>query len=120
MGENNKRARAGIRRDNVVQKIWKDLGGGRPRRGTVYGNREVWRIQNTSERKNRKKRKKGYEALRNQVCEEEKHLRDIRGVEGRYWNENLSARPNGLRKKAESAISCRGTEPARRKQEMYQ
>ena len=26
MGENNK-GRAGIRRDNVVEKIWKDLGG---------------------------------------------------------------------------------------------
>ena len=30
---------------------------------------------------------------------EEKHLRDIRGIEGRYWNENVFARPNGLREK---------------------
>ena len=27
MGEKNKRARAGIRWDNVIEKIWKDLGG---------------------------------------------------------------------------------------------
>ena len=40
------------------------------------------------------------QALRNKVKEEE-HLRDIRGFEGRYWNENISARPNGLREKAE-------------------
>ena len=36
---------AGIRWDNVVEKIWKDFGGG-GRRGTVY--REVWRVQDRS------------------------------------------------------------------------
>ena len=46
-------------------------------------------------------------ALRNKV-KEEKHLRDIREVGGRSWNENVFARPNGLREKAETAISCRG------------
>ena len=45
-------------------------------------------------------------ALRNKV-KEEKHLRDIREVEGRYWNEKVSARPNGLCEKAETAIWCR-------------
>ena len=38
-------------------------------------------------------------ALRNTV-NQEKHSRDIREVEGRYWNENALARPNGLREKA--------------------
>ena len=46
-------------------------------------------------------------------------FRDVRGVEGRYWNESVFARPNGLRKKAETAISCRGPGPTRKK-EMYQ
>ena len=46
---------------------------------------------------------------------EEKHLRDIRGVEGRCWNENVSARPNGLREKAETTISLRGPGPTRKK-----
>ena len=46
---------------------------------------------------------------------EEKHLRDIRGVEGRCWNQKLFARPNGLREKAEIAISCRGLGPTRKK-----
>ena len=43
---------------------------------------------------------------------EEQHLRDIPGVEGRYWNLNVSAR---LREKAETAISCRGPGPTRKK-----
>ena len=37
------------------------------------------------------------------------------GVEGRYWNENVSARPNALRKKAETATSCRRPGPTRNK-----
>ena len=36
------------------------------------------------------------------------------GVEGRYWNENVSARLNGLREKAENAISCRASVPTRK------
>ena len=50
---------------------------------------------------------------------EEKHLRDIRGVEGRYWNEKLSARPNGLREKAETSILCREPGPTRKKKEIH-
>ena len=45
--------------------------------------------------------------------------RDARTVEGRYWNENVFARPNGLREKAETAISCRGPGPTRKKKEIY-
>ena len=48
------------------------------------------------------------------MVKEEKHL-DIRGVEGRYWNENASARTNGLRRKAETAISCREPGSTRKK-----
>ena len=42
-------------------------------------------------------------------------LRDTRGVEEIYWNSIVSARPNGLREKAETAISCRGPRPTRNK-----
>ena len=45
---------------------------------------------------------------------EEEHL-DIRGVKRRNTNENVSARPNGLRENAETVISCRGPGPARKK-----
>ena len=44
---------------------------------------------------------------------------DIRGVGGRYWNKNVSARPNGLREKAETASSCRGPGRARKKKKRY-
>ena len=49
---------------------------------------------------------------------EEKRLKYIRGVEGRYWNENVSARRNGLRKNAETAISCRGPGPTRKERDI--
>ena len=39
----------------------------------------------------------------------------MRAVEGRYWNGNVFARPNGLREKAETEIPCRGHLPERRK-----
>ena len=37
-------------------------------------------------------------ALRNKV-KEEKHSGDTRGIEARYWNEKVFARPNGLRER---------------------
>ena len=40
-------------------------------------------------------------ALRN-IVKTKNTYRDIRGVEARYWNENVFARPNGLRVKAET------------------
>ena len=46
------KGRAGIRWDNVVEKIRKDLGGPR---STVY--REVWRVQDRSTRKNKRNEK---------------------------------------------------------------
>ena len=57
-------------------------------------------------------------ALRNMV-KSEKHSGDKQGVEERYWNENLFARPNGIRGKAETAISCTGPGPTRKKKEIY-
>ena len=65
-----------------------------PRRGTAH--REAW-----SKRKIEEKERL---TLRNKVKEEE-HLRDIRGLEGRYWNEHVSARLNGLREIAGTTIS---------------
>ena len=47
---------------------------------------------------------------------EEEHLRDVRRVKRRNRNENVSARPNGLRENAETAISCREPGPARKKE----
>ena len=46
---------------------------------------------------------------------EEEHLRDIRGVKRRKRNENVFARPDGLRENAETAISGRGPGLARKK-----
>ena len=40
---------------------------------------------------------------------------DVRRVKRRNRNENVSARPNGLRENAETAISCRGPGPVRKK-----
>ena len=48
-----------------------------------------------------------------------KHFRDIREVARRNWTENAFAWPNGLRENAETAVSCRGPGPARKKKEVY-
>ena len=42
-------------------------------------------------------------------------FRDIGGVKRRNRNENVFARPNGLRENAETAISCRRPGPARKR-----
>ena len=77
--------RAGMRWDNLVEKIWKDLGGHREEVLFIekFGGYKT-EVKKTTEERERL-------ALRNEV-QEEKHLRDMRGVEGRYWNENASAR----------------------------
>ena len=57
-------------------------------------------------------------ALRIKVKEE--HFEIYGGVKRRInRNENVFARPNGLRENAETAISCRGPGPARKKREVY-
>ena len=53
-------------------------------------------------------------ALRNKVKEEE-----YSEIYGGLREENVFARPNGLRENAETAISCRGHVPARTKKEVY-
>ena len=59
-------------------------------------------------------------ALRNKVKEEE-YLDIYMGlIKRRNRNENVFARPNGLREYPETAISCRGPGPARKKKEVYQ
>ena len=90
---------------------------GTPRRGTVYVCIEKFGGYKTRVKQTIYERERL--ALRNKV-KEEKHLRDIRGVEGRYWNEKVSARLNGLREKAETAISCKGPGPTRKRKETYQ
>ena len=47
-------------------------------------------------------------------------LGDFQGVKRRNRNENVFARPKGLRENAETAISCRGPGPASKKKEVYQ
>ena len=60
----------------------------------------------------RQKSKKGRREERERLAlinneKEDNHLEIYRGVAGRYWNENVSARPDGQReKKAEIAILC--------------
>ena len=106
------KGRDGIRWDNVVEKIWFDLGGDQE---------EVLSIEKFGGYKtevNERIEERGRLALRNKVKEEE-HL-EINGRLREDWNENVFARPNGLREKAESAISCRGPGPTRNKKEIYQ
>ena len=100
------KGRAGTRWDNVVEKIWKDLGGG-AKRGSVY--KEVWRGQDKNRRIEERKR----QALRNKV-EEEKHLRIYWG----FWED--VGMETYLRDKTETAIPCRGPGPTRKKTEIYQ
>ena len=56
--KNNKMAYWGIRRDNVIDQIGKDLGGDQLEVLSIEL-REVWRVQGISKRDNRIKGKKG-------------------------------------------------------------
>ena len=79
----------------------------KPRR--FYVHREVWGIRDRSKKYERKRQTR---ALKNEV-EEEEHLQTYGGLR-KDRNENIFARPNGLRENAETAISCRGPGPARK------
>ena len=85
-----------------------------PRRDTVH--REVCGVQHRSKRKDRNKGK----ASAKGQGERGGTLKDLRGVNRRNRNGNVFARPNGLRENAETAISCRGPGPARKKKEVCQ
>ena len=97
MGESIERARAGIRWDSGVKKVWKSYRR-KPRRDTVH--REVCGY--TTEVKEMIEPRERL-ALGKKVKEED-HLRDLREVKRRKRNENVCARPNGLRVNAETAI----------------
>ena len=107
MGESNKRASW----NKVRERSRENLEGysRKPRRDTVH--REVCGVQDSGERKDRNK---GQDNAKKQG-EGGGALRDVRGVKRRNRNENVSARPNGLLENAETAISCGGPGPARKK-----
>ena len=86
--------------------------GRKPRRDDVR--REVWEVQG---RRRRRDRKMGKASAKKQG-EIGGARRDVRGVELRDRNENVFARPNGLRENAETALSCGGSGPARKKKEV--
>ena len=93
------KGRAGMRWDGVVEGVWKDIGGNQE---------EIPSIEKFAGYKTEVKERieiRDRLALRNKVKEAE-HLRDLRGVKRRNRNENVFARPNGLRENAETAISC--------------
>ena len=74
------KGRAGTRWGKVVERIWKELGGDQE---------EVLYIEKLGGYKTKVKERteeKEWSALRNKV-KEEKHLRNMREAEGRYWNE---------------------------------
>ena len=105
--EKTAKGRAGIRWDNVVGKIWNGLGDREEVLSTdKFGGYETEVKERIEERERL--------ALRNSM-KAEKYSRNIRGVEGRYWNKIVYARPIGLREKTETAISCRGPGPTRKK-----
>ena len=86
----------------------------KPRRHTVH--RKFCGVQDRSKRKDRSKGK----ASAKKQGERGGTLTDLRGVKRRNRNENVFARPIGLRENAETAISCRGPGPARLKKEICQ
>ena len=97
------KGRAGIRWDSVVEKVWKDVGGNQE---------EILSIEKFQDR--RKDRNTGKASAKKQG-ERGGTLKRFTGVKRRNRNENVFARPNGLRENAESAISVRGPGPAERR-----
>ena len=94
------KGRAGRRWDRVVWKVWKDTRGKQEdiKSAEEFGRykAELEKIIESRERLGAKKQGEIGETLG-----------DIRGIKQRDRNENVFARPNGLREKDENAISCR-------------
>ena len=88
------KGRTGIRWDNVVEKIWRDLGG--------YQEEVLSTDKFGGYKTELKERIYKGKVNAKKWGERGEALKDVRGVEGRFWNENVSARPTGLRKKAET------------------
>ena len=104
--------RAGIRRDSVVVKVWKDIGGNREYIMSILV--EKFGGYKTEE----KERMEGMKrlALRSDV----QRNTNIWEVKGRDRNENMLARPNGLRDNSEFAISRRQPGTSRKRKGVYQ
>ena len=102
------KGQAGIRWDSVVENVWNDMGGNQE---------ELLPLEKFAGYKTEVKERPEIGemlALRNKVKEEER-LEIYGGLRRRNGNENVSARPNGLRENAETATSCGGPGPARKK-----
>ena len=92
------KGRAGIRWDSVVEKAWKDIGGNQEEILQLSIDKFGW-----YETEAKEKRNKGKASAKKQG-ERGGTLGDLRGVKRRNRNENVFARPNGLRQNAETAI----------------
>ena len=102
---------------SVVGQVWKDVGGNQNETlstelaGYKIEVKERIEIRVGQRLCSAKKQGEGRGILRD---------RDAGGVKRKNRNENVLARPNGLRENAETAISCRGPGPARKKKELCQ
>ena len=105
------KGRAGTRWDSVVEKVWKDLGGNQE---------EILSIEEFGGFKTKVNERIETQSKASAKKQAEKGGTPTRRVERRCRNENVFARPNGLRENAETVISCREPGPARTKKEVYQ
>ena len=105
--------RAGIRWDNVVEKVWKDLGGIQE---DIQQCMEKFGGASQSIRKDRSRGKASAE----KQGERRRTLEIYGGLRKEIGMKNVLARPTGLRANAETAIPCSGPGPARKKTEVYQ
>ena len=108
--EKLKKGPAGIRWDSVDKKVWNNIGGNREE----ILSREKFAGFKTAV-KDSICRNKGKASAKKQG-EIGGTLRDLRGVKKRNNNINVFERPNGLHENAETAMSCRGPGPARKKE----
>ena len=96
------KGRAGIRWDSVAEKVWKGIG--RNQEDVMSAGKFGRHKAEVEERVDiREVLALSIETRWNR----KKTFRDIRGIAGRDRNENVFARPNGLRENAEAALSCR-------------
>ena len=83
------KGQAGITWDNAIEKMWKESG---------RDQEEVQSMEKFGGYKKEEKRGTGKCCTKNKG-ERGEARRNTRGVEGRHLNQNISARPNGLREK---------------------
>ena len=104
------KGRAGTRWDSVVEKVWKDLGGNQE---------EILSIEEFGGFKTKVNERIETQSKASAKKQAEKGGTPTRRVERRYRNENVFARPNGLRENAETTILSKGPQPSRKKKEVY-